>query len=183
MAFLGDAGNTTEVNEDEMNQSRGYRLLEAGWYRAALAEDVAQIKPWGVGLKLQFTILTGDYENQRIFEYLCVQHTSEEAQHIARVKLRELAVAAGHKTPDDVQDTATMYGVPIMVEVYRAIEKEEKYADEDGKKARVGQFMSVTKWKAEHSDEPMPGVTKTAAKAAAPPPNNSPPAATDDIPF
>jgi len=168
MAFLGTAGNTSEGNEDEMNKTRGGRLLEAGWYRAALVEDEVKEYDWGTGLNLQLQILTGLYENQRIFDFLCIQHTkSEQAQHIAKVRLRELGVAAGHKTPDNIEDTQPMYNTPIMVEVYRA-KDDTKYAEEDGRKARVGQYMTVKQWKTEKANQHMPGVSKTV-------PNNSPP--------
>lgn len=179
MAHLGQAGNTSEVGEDELNKKRGSRLLEAGWYRAALIEDEAKSYQWGTGLNMQFQILTGDYENQRIFDFLCIEHSkSEQAQHIARVKLRELAVAAGHRTPDDVQDTDAMYGSPVMVEVYRA-KDDTKYAEEDGRKARIGQFMSVRKWKEQMGSAPMPGVNAPVPKVS-PPPSDT---ASDELPM
>lgn len=184
MAYIGDAGDTSEIQDEDMNQTRSYKLLEPGWYRAALSKDEAQTKDWGVGLSMEFTILQGDFENMRIFEYLCVQHRKEDPERIARTRLKELAVAAGYSDPNHVTDTSPMYGVPVMIEIYRAKEKEAKYADEDGRKARVAQFMSVAQWKAEKSDEPLPGVTRGSTpppiKPVAPPP---PPPMDDDIPF
>ena len=189
MAFLGTAGDTTEVQEEEMNQKRGGSLLEAGWYRVALVEDEAKPYGWGTGLNMQFQILTGDYADRRLFDFLCIEHhKSEKAQHIARVKLREFATAAGHRSPE-IEDTTPLYNKPVMVEVYRAKEEEEKYADEDGRKARIGQFLSVDAWKLSHAGEHMPGVAKKKAALAvakAPIPNSSPApyqADDDEIPF
>ena len=187
MAFLGQSGSTAEVDPEEVNQKRGGRILDAGWYRAALIEDEAGPYDWGVGLNMQFQILTGDFAPQRIFEFLCIEHTKEKVQHIARIRLRELAIAAGHKSPEDVQDTGSIYNVPVMVEIYRA-KDDSKYAEPDGKRPRVGQFMSVAEWKANHSDEPMPGVGRAPAPNNSPPPVAAapPPAAPpddDDLPF
>ena len=76
---------------------------------------------------------------------------------------------------------------------HREEQSDSKYADEDGCKAKPGVFVSVAKWKEEHRDEYMPGVTKEKKEAppavepaVAPVPNNSPSTAgydDDDIPF
>ena len=183
MANLGRAGNVAEVSDEEMNQNRGGgALLENGWYRCALVKDTLVTPSWGTGLNMELQVITGDFENRRIFEFLCLEHDrSEKAQHIARVKLKEFATAAGHRG-DDIPDTDRFYGKPVMVKVYRAVEENEKYAEEDGKKPRVDQFMSCEQWKAEKSDEPTPGLQRkkqTPAREEAPPP----PADDDDIPF
>lgn len=159
MAKLGRAGSTHDVDRSEMNQKRrGALMLEDGWYRAAIEEDEGKTYDWGFGLNLTFKILDGHFANYRIFDFLCLEHTKEKAQKIARVRLRELAEAAGHPTPDQVDDTAVMYGKPVMVRVFRDHD-DSKFAEGDGKRPRVGEYLSTKRWKEERSDEPMPGVT------------------------
>lgn len=193
------AGNTSNVKPDEMNRTRrGLLVLEEGWYRAALEKDEIKEYGWGVGLNLTMKILDGEFQNYRIFDFLCLTHDNEKTEHIARVRLRELAVAAGHKTPDNVVETDSMIGKPVMVRVYRAEERDDRYAEADGCRPRVDQYMAVAAWKAdpERSKEPLPGVNRPAQKAPSqphlvrdePPPSSRPASgdwtmAEDDIPF
>ena len=187
MAFLGSDGDLSDVSQESVERAgRGARrMLEAGWYRVALVEDEAKPYSWGTGLSMQFQILSGEYENQRVFDFLCVRHaSSDQAEQIARAKLKALAIAAGAKNPDDLTDTSVLYGKPVMVEVYREKQSDPKYGDEDGCKAKPGQFASIAKWKLEHDGEPTPGVTRKGVAAApvkaAP---KSAPVEDDEIPF
>lgn len=174
MADIGSAGNTSSVKPEEMNQSRGRGLLvlAEGWYRAALEKDEFQDCRGGKMLSMTFRILDGEYRDYRIFDRLVIVHEKEKAQHIARIRLREFATAAGHKTPENVTNTDVLIGKPVMIKVYRA-EEDSKYADADGKKAQVDQYLSVERFKAEKADEPMPGVTDQAMRASdlGPPPD------------
>ncbi len=176
MSYLGDLGNTSDVQADDMNKGGSRKMLPDGWYRVALEEDEVHEKDWGAGLNLQLVVLTGDYEGAKHFHFLTLRHPNEQATKFARIRLRELAVAANHPRPDDVQDTGPLHGVPVMVRIYREVpkkEKDKKYADEDGKKANVGEYLSCAEWKRTKFNEPMPGYQ--AAKdqqqhqAAAPP--------------
>lgn len=172
MARLGAAGDTSRVKPDEMNQARrGLLILEEGWYRAALESDSLKDFDWGQGLNLNFKILDGHYRNYHIFDFLCLVHTKEKAERIARVRLRELAVAAGHRTPDNVHETDSIVGKPVMIRIYRE-EDDSKYAEEDGRRPRVAEYLGVTAWKEhpEKSQEPMPGVTTQVRRAEAPRP-------------
>lgn len=165
MAFLGDDGRLDDVTEDALASvgKGGGGPVPAGWYRVALVEDEAQSKPWGVGLSMQFQILDGDYAERRVFDYLCVRHqTSAKAEEIARAKLKAFAIAAGAKDPNNVTNTEPFYGRPVMMKVIRTPE-EEKYADEDGKKARPGDFLSVKEYRE------TVGKDAPKAKASAPP--------------
>lgn len=189
MAFLGDDGRLDDVSEEDVERAgkAPNQMLPAGWYRVALVEDEAQMKEWGVGLSMQFQVLTGDYADRRVFEYLCVRHgRKEQAEKIARAKLKAFALAAGAKNPDDVSDTEALYNRPVMVEVYRETQKgdQAKYAEEDGCKARIGAFMTVADFKAQKPDAPMPGVQRKSQAAAPPPtPEPTPAPVDDDIPF
>lgn len=172
MAFLGDDGDLSNVSEEAVERANrgGRKLIEAGWYRAMLVEDEAKSYRWGTGLSMQFQIISGEYENQRVFDFLCVRHIeSEQAESIARAKLKALALAAGIKNPDDLSDTAVLYNKPVMVEVFRDKQKDPKYADEDGCKAKPGQFMSVAAWKAEHGGQPAPKAASAKPKAVSRP--------------
>ncbi len=170
MAYLGNVGNLSNVTEEEVERAgRGARkMIEPGWYRCALVEDEAKAYSWGTGLSMQFQIIEGEYENQRVFDFLCVSHAqSEQAEQIARAKLKALAIAAGAKNPDDMTDTSVLYGKPVMIEVFRDKQKDPKYADEDGCKAKPGAFKSVAEFKAENAfGGPTASKPKSAPKRA-----------------
>ena len=185
MAYLGAAGDTSEVNPDDMNQKRSGKPIADGWYRVALDKDEIKHADWGVGLSMQFEILDGEYEGRKLFEFLCLEHSrSEEAQKIARTKLREFATAAGHKTPDQVEDTDALMGRPVMVEVYRAKDKSD-YAEADGRKPRIGQFLSVARWKSEYGSDPAPAPKPVPSSGKSKPASRPAPAPYDDseVPF
>lgn len=186
MAFIGDDGNLSGVTDEDVERANrgGRKMIEAGWYRCMLVEDEAKPYRWGTGLSMQFQIIDGEYENQRVFDFLCVRHVdSEQAEQIARAKLKAFAIAAGAKNPDDMSDTGVLYNKPVMIEVYRDKQKDPKYADEDGCKAKPGQFKSVAEWKAEQNGAEAKPAAKPAAKSK--PANKPAPAPEDDdtVPF
>lgn len=169
MAYLGSDGDLRDVTAEEVERAERGRgngmLLEEGWYRCALIEDEVKVKSWGTGLSLQFQIIDGDFANYRVFDFLCLRHsTSEQAQRIARAKLKALGIAAGAKDPENIPNTDELHGKPVMVEVKREPQSEARFADEDGCKPKVNRILSVSAWKEKHRDEPLPGVKK-AAKA------------------
>jgi len=179
MAHLGEAGQLDDVSQEALEsvgKGGSGGMIPAGWYRVALVEDEAQSKSWGTGLSQQFQILDGPLKGRRIFDYLCVRHsTSAKAEEIARAKLKAFAVAAGAKNPNNVTDTEPYYGKPVMMEVRRETQENEKYADEDGKKAEPADFVSCSEFKAWGSTASAP-TNSTRAQPSAPPPE-------DDIPF
>ena len=158
MTYLGATGDTSEVSEHELNKGGGqYPDLPAGWYQVALLSDKVDQKSWGLGLSLQFQVDEGDFESERVSDYLCIVHnTSSEAQHIARVRLRELANAAGHPTPENVEDTEPLMGVPLMARIYRPRAKDPKYAAADGTETRVGEYLSIGEWNARYGRKSEP---------------------------
>lgn len=181
MAYLGEDGNLSGVSEEDVERANrgGRKMIEPGWYRCMLVEDEAKPYRWGTGLSMQFQIIDGEFENQRVFDFLCVRHNdSEQAEQIARAKLKAFAIAAGAKNPDDISDTSVLFNKPVMIEVYRDKQKDPKYADEDGCKAKPGQFKSVAAFKAEQGGAaPAPAVKSKPASRPAPAPEDG------DIPF
>lgn len=183
MAFLGDDGNLSGVSEEEVERANrgGRKMIEAGWYRCMLVEDEAKPYSWGTGLSMQFQIIEGEHENQRVFDFLCVRHAkSEKAEQIARAKLKAFAIAAGAKNPDDLSDTSVLFNKPVMIEVYRDEQKDAKYADEDGCKAKPGQFKSIADYKSEFGGAPAPAPAMKSKPASQPAPA---PEDDDTIPF
>lgn len=183
MSYLGAIGDTSGVRDEDMNQKRSGKPIEPGWYRVALEKDEVKHAEWGTGLNMELVILDGEFEGRKLFEFLCLEHRrSEEAQRIARVKLRELATAAGHKTPDNIEDTDALMGRPVMAEVYRAKEASQ-YAEADGKKPRIGQFLSVARWRSEYGSDPAPA-PKAAPTKSKPASRPAPaPEDEDSVPF
>ena len=144
MAYLGNDGRLEDVTEEAVGSvGKGTgKLIPSGWYRVALVEDEVDPKDWGTGLKQQFQILDGEFENRRVFDYLCVRHSrSEKAEEIARAKLKSLGLAAGIKNPDDLSETDVLKNRPVMMRVTR-VKADGDYGDEDKKQARPSEFVS-----------------------------------------
>lgn len=182
MSYLGSDGRLDDVT-DEAVESVGKgtgKLIPPGWYRVALVEDEVSVKDWGTGLSQQFQILDGEFENRRVFDYLCVRHAkSEKAEEIARAKLKSLALAAGIKDPDDLSETDVLKNRPVMMRVTR-VKADGDYGDEDKKQARPQEFVSVKDYRETIEEREGP-------QAAAPTnsPKATPAPAVDDseIPF
>lgn len=174
MAYIpDDAGDTSGVADEERAMG-SFAPIPEGWYRVVLFEDELVTKDWGVGLNMKFEILDGEHAGRKLFDFLCLQHGNAETVKLARIALRELAIAAGHETPDHVRETESIQMVPVMARVYRAIEQNEKYADDDGKKARIGEYKAV----GGGSGAPVKSLPPKSRASDEPPPHSD-----DDIPF
>ena len=175
MAFLGEDGMLGDVTQEAVDSvgKGGGEPVQAGWYRAVLLEDEAQPKSWGTGLSQQFQIIDGPFSERRVFDYLCIRHsTSEKAEEIARAKLKALAIAVGAKNPNDVSNTDILKRKPIMMEVRREEQDDAKYADEDGRKAKPANFVSCDEFKAMDAATPSPVPTNSPG-AEPPPPSDA----------
>ena len=90
--------------------------LPAGTYLAHITEsDVQPLKSGnGLGLKLTFEIIEGQFKGRRVWENLNIQHTSEETQRIAQGQLSALCHAVN---VIKVMDTAALHFKPVKINV------------------------------------------------------------------
>lgn len=90
--------------------------LPAGWYNANItASEMKPIKDGsGAYIRLELTILDGDYANRKVFDHLNVQNNSQVAQEIAYATLSSICHATG---VIQVQDTSQLHGIPLEVKL------------------------------------------------------------------
>ena len=139
------------VNEDDMNRDGGgWKVKPDGWYRACFMTSTYKQNSKGTGMNLGFEgqFLDAPHRGDKLFENLAVDNPSAKAEEISRARLKELAIAAGHPTPDYVEDSDDLHAKPFMVRVYSEEAYDEKYGDADGLQQRIGEYLSVSAWQA-----------------------------------
>ncbi len=129
-----------DLSDVEVSES-GFKSLPAGRYPATIIDSDYKATKSGEGmcLHLVFAITEGEYAGRQLRDFLTLEHTNEQTVNIAKAKLKELAVAAGHKNPDRVEDTDELHG-PLTVVVTRKEDKD--WGDDDGFVNRIQRYMA-----------------------------------------
>lgn len=94
-----------------------FTTVPAGWYKVLIDEEPTMKptkKPGGAYLAIRFSILEGQYANQKLFARLNLQNSSPEAREIAQRELSAICHATGVL---DLVDTAQLQNIPILVKV------------------------------------------------------------------
>lgn len=126
MSLLG-IGN---VNWNDV-EDIGFKPLPAGQYGAKITKADLSATKAGTGkyIKLELTLVGNKgVKGRKIFEYLTIQHPSEQVVMIALAKLKKIIKAIG-KNPDDVQDTSELLGELVAVKV--KVATDEKYGPQN----------------------------------------------------
>lgn len=117
-------GNLSSLNFDaqQVEPDSGFDAIPAGKYEAVIVASELTTPKSGAGemLKLEFQVVSGAYQNRKLFANLCITHASEKAQRIARAHLSAICRAVGVLTP---QDTSELHGRTMLVTV--KVEKDE----------------------------------------------------------
>jgi len=95
----------------------GFTTVPAGWYKVLIDDEPTMKptkKPGGMFLHIRFSILEGQYANQKLFARLNLQNQSPEAREIAQRELSAICHATGVL---DLVDTAQLQNIPILVKV------------------------------------------------------------------
>ena len=95
----------------------GFTTVPAGWYKVLIDDEPTMKptkKPGGAYLHIRFSILEGQYANQKLFARLNLQNQSPEAREIAQRELSAICHATGVL---DLVDTAQLQNIPILVKV------------------------------------------------------------------
>ena len=168
MARIG--ANLADVKDNEMNQDRSWTVYPDGWYRAMGKENAYKATAAGNGMCLHLThiLLDPQYSGKSIRDFLTLEHPKPETVHIAKVRLKELAAAVGHPTPNHVEDADELMGKPFMMRLYSEQAREAKYGDRNGMANKLGEYKTCDGVGASH---------------APPADNDPPPPSGDDIPF
>lgn len=103
-----------DANNVEPNE--GFEPIPAGEYEAVISasETKPNAKANGEYLKLEFTIVSGQYENRKLWVNLNLKNPSDQAVQIARGELSAICRAVGVMTP---RDSADLHDLPMKIKV------------------------------------------------------------------
>jgi len=148
----------SEVKGEDMNRDGRWAVKPDGWYRAVYQASTYQPTRKGDGmvLSLEGVFLEPGHEGDKLFDNLTLQHPKAKVVEIARVRLKELAIATGHPTPDYVENSDDLHNRPFMVRLYSQKADDPKYGDINGLQQRIGEYKSVEAWQAGDSDKVAP---------------------------
>jgi hypothetical protein len=111
-------------------ENQNSRCLPKGEYRCVMVASERKATNDGTGhyLNCEFSILDGEYQNQKIFCNLNVwlHPSKEKAIKIAKGQLSELCRSVGVLTP---KDTSELHGKPLIVRL--VIKTSDEYGDQN----------------------------------------------------
>ena len=105
-----------DFNANDVEPATEYQPLPAGKYLAEItASELKQTKSGnGNYLELEFTVLDGDCRGRKVWDRLCLTHTNDLTQKIARGKLSAVCRAVGVMQP---RDSVELHNLPLVVTV------------------------------------------------------------------
>lgn len=171
MAKLGGGGDCTGVTEDDMNSGGGgWEAMPAGWYRFMV--ESSEYKPTNAGngmcLHLSLRCLDQEHLSAEKRDFLTLEHPNADTTRIARAKLKQLAIAVDHPTPDLVGDSSDLHNKPVMVKLGVEKAKDPQYGDRNGMQNRVFAYKSIADYRAENAGSGKPSAPRQATAPAAP---------------
>lgn len=111
-------GNMGDLNFNaaEVEPGSGFDPLPAGEYDVAIVASERKPNSKGTGsyLKLELQVLTGQFQNRKLWQNLNIDNPSEEARKIARGELSAICRAVNVMNP---KDSAELHNKPFKVKV------------------------------------------------------------------
>jgi hypothetical protein len=113
-----------------------FDLIPPGEYVAEIIEAEIKQPRSGDGhmLALTWRISEGDFEGRQVWESLCFQHSNEQAQTIARRKLKDICIACGIE--EQITDPEVFKFKSARVRIGVQVDKSGAY-DDSNKISRV----------------------------------------------
>lgn len=108
--------NLGNFNAREVPPSKPFEPLPAGTYEAIISasEDTPTKNGNGSYLKLEFTIISGEHQNRKLFDRLNLNNPSDQAVAIARAQLSAICHAVERL---DVKDSSQLHDLPLLIVV------------------------------------------------------------------
>lgn len=124
MASLGEGG----FDSRNVEPNAGFDVLPAGEYDAVIV--ASEVKPTSAGtgkfLKLELQILSGQFQNRKVWDQLNIWNPSAEAVQIAKGTLSAICRAVNVLTP---QNSEELHNKPLRIKL--AIQKSTEYGDKN----------------------------------------------------
>lgn len=106
--------NFSDIDMNNVQPSDDYSPIPVGEYVATItASEVKQTKDLtGKYIKLEVTVIEGQFKNRKIFCNLNMWNKNEQAVSIAKREMASIKIATGQLT---ATDTAIFHGKPVKV--------------------------------------------------------------------
>lgn len=161
----------SDIKDDDMGGSGGWTAWPQGDYRMMVTSSAYKPTKKGTGmmLVLDMVCLEPSHQGQKKTCWLVLQHPKPDTMRIARVRLKELAIAIDHPTPDQVDESSDLHNKPFLAFVTKKKSDDPKYVDSQGFANDFAGFKAC----------------EVGGAGQAPPPSDVPPQPSDldDIPF
>ena len=97
----------------------GISLIPEGTYRAVISDAGVRENKKGTGhyVSVSLQILSGKYQNSRLWANMNIAHTNVRASNIGIGVLHTIATAVGIKKPKEMKDTNEICGIPLQIEI------------------------------------------------------------------
>lgn len=124
--------NLSGFNANDVEPSTGFDCLPAGEYDVVITDSDMKTTKDGSGqyLKLEFAVLSGPFQNRRLFTNLNLMNKNATAVQIAKGNLSAICRAVGVLTPGD---SSELHGKPLTVKV--TVRKDAEHGDQNDIKA------------------------------------------------
>ena len=154
-----------DITQEDMDYE-GRSLLKDGDYRFIITwSEYKQTEARnGMCLHLNLTCVEPGFKT-KLRDFLTLEHPNNDTVRIAKAKLKQLAIAVGHPTPDFVQNSDQLHNIPLVAKVGREKSKDPKYGEYQNR------ILSYKPTSAGNSGQAPAGS------------NEPPPLTDDDIPF
>ena len=143
----------SDITDEELGQTGAWKAWPAAWYRMMIDNTDYLPTKAGDGKCLHLTLLCldqGPYFNKTMRDFLTLEHPNDDTRKIARVVLKQIAIAVGFSDPNNVEDSDQLVGKAMMVRVYVQKARDEKYGDADGNQNQIGEYMHVDTYVQKH---------------------------------
>ncbi len=126
--------NLADVKDEDMDERSGWRAIPSGEYRFVCESSVYKPTSNGTGhvLGLKWVCAEPDSSGTKLFDYLTLVHPNADTVRIAKARLKMIALAVRHPTPDFVQRSEELHGIPVIIKVEKRKAPNPRYADAEG---------------------------------------------------
>ena len=119
---MSDLGGVFDANTVAPSTGSGDPIPN-GDYVVAMTASTHKDTKNGSGLSCEYTVLDGPHKGRKVFDFLNLQNTSEQAQAIAQGTLSAICHATGVLKTSNSQD---FYNLPMLVHVKVTGKREDK---------------------------------------------------------
>lgn len=135
----------SDVTKEDMESTGKWRALEPGDYRFMITDSQYKDTRAGDGgcLHLWVQCVEPEHSRSKWREFLTLEHPNETTVRIAKARLKQIALAVGHPTPDYVEESSDLHNIVFVASVVKETADDPKYGDVDGWKNSIQVYKPV----------------------------------------